>query len=91
MDGRPEQKLGCVGESEAEAQTARVGAADGAGNTVSDIWCGMKRGLFFYSPLCINRFVIKMSAFLLLQGKELWKQVLLHLPKKEDGPIHILE
>ena len=51
MDGRPEQRLGCVGESEAEAQTARgVGAADGAGNTVIDIWCGMKRGLFFYSP-----------------------------------------
>ena len=51
MDGRPEQKLGCVGESEAEAQTARgVGAADGTGNTVSDIWCGVKRGLFFTAP-----------------------------------------
>lgn len=49
VDGRPEQKLGCVGESEAEAQTARgVGAADGAGNTVIDIWCGVKRGCFFY-------------------------------------------
>ena len=52
MDGRPEQKLGCVGESEAEAQTARgVGAADGAGNTVIDIWFGVKRGRFIYTPL----------------------------------------
>ena len=50
MDGRPEQKLGCVGESEAEAQTARgVGAADGAGNTVSGNWEREKR-LFILQP-----------------------------------------
>ena len=51
MDGRPEQKLGCVGESEAEAQTARgVGAAEDAGNTVSGNWereKAPKRGAFF--------------------------------------------
>ena len=51
MDGRPEQKLGCVGESEAEAQTARgLGAADGAGNTVSGNW-EREKGLLFYSPI----------------------------------------
>ena len=51
MDGRPEQKSGCVGESEAKEQTARgVGAADGAGNTVIDIWCSVKRRLFFTAP-----------------------------------------
>ena len=55
MDGRPEQKLGCVGESEAEAQTARgVGAADGAGNTVSGNW-EHEKGLFFYSPCCMKK------------------------------------
>ena len=51
MDGRPEQKLGCVGESEADAQTARgVGAADGAGNTVSGNW-GREKRLFILQPL----------------------------------------
>ena len=59
MDGRPEQKLGCVGESEAEAQTARgLGAADGAGNTVSGNGEHKKR-LFIYSPFslaCVKGF-----------------------------------